>query len=145
MLADILYVALAIIILLSTRLKKLWKHILHGSFLFLYGLFQVLAYFSVYPLPFQERPFLVYIIAITVIQVGASLVIEGFRSRDKFGIYAIVMGCILLILSVLPTLNSMAIVSVTLPAYPVIIAYFGYLFAGFFLLIATLVLPEFKD
>lgn len=145
MLVDMLYVALAIIIILSNRLKKLWKHILHGSFLFFYGLFHVLAYFSVYPLPFQERIFLIYIVAIAVISVGASLVIEGFRSRDKFGISAIVIGCLLLILSVLPTLNRMEIVSVPLPEYPVIIAYVGYLLAGFFLLIATALIPTFRD
>jgi|SRR3989344_1157066 len=145
MLIDFIYIVIAIIVIVSSRLPKLWKHLLHGSFLASYGMFHVLAYARVYPLPFIEKTFLVYVVAITIISVGSSLCYEGFRTRGKFGYSSLAVGAILLITAILPTLNQMRVVNFGLPQYPIIIAYFVYAVSGFFLIASTLVIYEFRN
>lgn len=139
LIANIIAIVIAIALLLSLRLPRLPKHLMYSVILTIVGGVRLLNYYEIVQYTIPDMPIIVYVLNIVVMVSGASLILESFKEHSIIKVLTFLLGTLIIILAVTPTLYDLNVITFKLPSYPEFINYYLHVSAGFFLLLATII------
>ena len=140
--ANIIVIALAVLLIVSLRLAKKPKHLILGALLIGYGGIKLLSYHEVIQFNIPSIPIIIYTLSIVVTVGGASLILDSFKEKSFLKWISLALGFIAVVLSVIPTLHQINAITFEIPSYPEFINFYLYFSAGILLIIAAFIAED---
>jgi len=140
--ANIIVIALAVLLIVSLRLAKKPKHLILGAILIAYGVIKLLSYYGAIQFNIPRMPVITYILSIVVTVGGASLILDSFKEKSFLKWISLAFGFVAVVLSVIPTLYQINAITFEIPSYPEFINFYLYFSAGLLLIIAAFIAED---
>lgn len=137
--ANIIVIAVAVLLIVSLRLSKKPKHLILGAILMVYGSINLLGYYKIVKFSIPDLPIIMYILSIVVAVGGVSLILDSFKKKSFLKWISLTLGFIAVVLSVIPTLHQIDAITFEIPSYPEFINFYLYFSAGLLLIIAAFI------
>lgn len=137
--ANIIVIAVAVLLIVSLRMAKKPKHLILGAILIVYGGIKLLSYHKVIQFNIPHIQVITYIISIVVTVGGANLILDSFKEKSFLKWISFALGVIVVVLSVIPTLYQINAITFEIPSYPEFINFYLYFSAGLLLIIAAFI------
>ena|SRR3989338_3806431 len=134
LISNIAIIAIALGFAFSLRLSDVPKYLIYGVILTSIGAIGLLNYYSVIALEMPKLPAVTYAVNIVAILVGGGLMRESISERSAIKWPSFLVGAVIVILTVVPTLYALNAITFNIPSYPAIINYYLHASAGILLL-----------
>lgn len=139
----LIYSAIILLLFLTMVIKKKLRYAISGLFLISLGVLPILYNNEIISFDIGEFSIIRFIAYFFVIFAAKDLFKEGFTEKNiKLKIPTMIFAILLIIFTTIPTLNSMNILAINIPDYPVMIDYMIYIISGLFLIVGIFALIE---
>ena len=140
---QVISIAIVIILFLSLAFSRKLHYFMGGLTLIVLGAMPILYDYKIIGIDINDYPVLNFAVYFTVVFAAKDLFKESMR--EKGGVIrwlSLIMAILLIVVSTLPTLYMMDVVSFNLPDFSSIIYNIMYIIAGVFLLVGIFTLVE---
>ena len=139
---NIIIILVAFALFLTLKLPRTPKHIFYGLILLGVGGIKLFNYYNFVAFDIPNIPLITYALNIAVMVSGGSLIFDGFKEGAIIGGSSFILGVVIILLSLIPTLYNLNAITFVLPLYPEFINYYLHIASGIFLFIATFAVPR---